>query len=297
MMRFLALPFFMLWLTVWGQNRISKVKLPKELNEISGLEKFNDSVLIAINDSGNEPSIFFLDLKGRILKTTVVKNAPNRDWEDLTMDDKRNLYIADVGNNSGTNTTFSILKLPADEAFGSDSVACEIMLFTYPFGPTDRKPDCEALFWRNDTLHLLTKGTIKQHKQRLKQPSRLDPTYTSSEFLLSDSRSQQVATGVPNTLLPESFKKRKGRVKDLVTAADLKDTVLVVLTYSKLYIVGWTEKTQWSKRELVSARRIVRFRRLTQKEAVVVLNEKKIIVAAERHPFLGGPFLYTIHSK
>jgi hypothetical protein len=297
MMRFLALPFFMLWLTVWGQNRISKVKLPKELNEISGLEKFNDSVLIAINDSGNEPSIFFLDLKGRILKTTVVKNAPNRDWEDLTMDDKRNLYIADVGNNSGTNTTFSILKLPADEAFGSDSVACEIMLFTYPFGPTDRTPDCEALFWRNDTLHLLTKGTIKQHKKRLNQPSGLDLTYSSSEFLLSDSSSQQVAIEASNTIIPESFKSRKRGVKDLVTAADLKDTVLVVLTYSKLYTLGWTEKKQWSERKLDSARRTVRFRRLTQKEAVVVLNEKKIIVAAERHPFLGGPFLYTIHPK
>ncbi|MCF8433385.1 MAG: hypothetical protein K9G37_02850, partial [Crocinitomicaceae bacterium] len=49
---------------LYSQHTVKKVRLSAELKEISGLEKFNDSLLIAINDSGNSPELFFIDLKG-----------------------------------------------------------------------------------------------------------------------------------------------------------------------------------------------------------------------------------------
>lgn len=58
-------------------------------------------------------------------------NAPNTDWEDLTMDDKGNLYIADVGNNLNERKDLCVLKLNANSAFQSDSINVEKIYFSY----------------------------------------------------------------------------------------------------------------------------------------------------------------------
>lgn len=283
--------------SVWGQSTIRKQKLPKELHEISGLEKFNDSILVAINDGGNPPVIYFLDLQGNILKRTRVSRAVNRDWEDLTMDDKRNLYIADVGNNSGKNIEFSIQKLSIDVAFTSDSVACQTISFTYPAGPIERTPDCEAIFWCNDSLHLITKNHMKFYKNELKHYKKHKFIRQPRQFLLSDSLGTQKAIESPQFFSPFLPKVKKRGIKDLVTAADQKDSILALLTYKKLYTYSWKEKTILHERRLNAAWGNVRFLRLTQKEAVVIMGEKNVIVAAERHRLLGGPYLYTIQFK
>jgi hypothetical protein len=283
--------------SVWGQSTIRKEKLPKELHEISGLEKLNDSILVAINDGGNSPMIYFLDLQGNILKRTCVSNAVNRDWEDLAMDDKRNLYIADVGNNSGKNTAFFILKLSIDEAFTSDSIECQTISFTYPAGPIERTPDCEAIFWCNGSLHLLTKNHMKYFKDVSGRYKKLNLIRQPRQFLLSDSLVTQSAIESPQFFSPFIPKVNKRGIKDLVTAADQKDSILAVLTYKKLYTYSWKEKTILHERRLNTAWGNLRFMRLTQKEAVVIMGEKNVRVAAERHRLLGGPYLYTIQFK
>lgn len=297
-MRTLLITFFLLIsLSVIGQKTIRKSRLPKELNEISGLEKFNDTILIAINDGGNDPIIYFLDLNGRILKKTVVKDVVNRDWEDLTMDGNRDLYIADVGNNAGTYTSFQLLKLSADVAFQSDTISSEILEFVYPAGPLARTPDCEAIFWYNDTLHLLTKNHIKHFRGNLRFYKKQEFNRQPRQVLLADSKSLQTAIESPQFFSLFIPKVKKRGIRDLVTAADQKEGVLALLTYSKLYTYNWTEKTVLGERRLTRAWGNLRFVRLTQKEAVVIMSEKKIMVAAERHPLLGGPFLYTIHLR
>jgi hypothetical protein len=268
---------------LYPQHTVNKLKLPAELKEISGLEKFNDSILIAINDSGNSPFIFFIDLKGEIIKKTFVSNALNIDWEDLTIDDEGNLYIADVGNNDHLRKDLCILKLNAQQAFISDSIRAEKIYFTYTDQPdlsanyVSQSHDCEAVFWFEDSLHLLTKITTKPKK---------DYWYNgTSDYMLST---------IPGTYSVRSkthyWTGGNNRLKHQVTACDNLNNVIAILTYGFVYFY------QIGSPRIVD-REPIEFKRLTQKESLVYFSSTKIFVAAEKHWFLGGPFLYTIDLK
>jgi hypothetical protein len=277
---------------VWAQD---KMKLPKELNEISGLEKLNDTVLIAVNDSGNSPDIFFITLKGKILNKCHVINASNNDWEDLTMDDKGYLYIADVGNNMNDRRDLCVLKVNADKAFKNDSVTVQKIAFSYvdqtAFPPDAQsfKYDCEAIYWRNDSLHLITKNRSEKPKEDIHVGSNPYWDRFPEDYVIPDVPGNCIAQHSSENILYLHSVRGKG-IKDLVTAVDYADGIMAVLTYSELRTFrlnkedgeltvskGWGTKV---------------FKKLEQREAIAIYSKKKIFVAAEKHPLLGGPFLY-----
>ena len=69
--------------------------LPKELNEVSGTETLENSNLFwMLNDGGNQSKLFAVSKKGTIKREIYIK-AKNHDWEDLTSDEKGNIYIGD----------------------------------------------------------------------------------------------------------------------------------------------------------------------------------------------------------
>lgn len=272
-----------------------KLKLPKELNEISGLEKLNDTVLIAVNDSGNSPDIFFISLKGKVLKKCRVTNAGNHDWEDLAMDDKGYLYIADVGNNMNDRRDLCVLKVKADEAFKNDSVVVQKITFSYadqtafPPDAYSFKFDCEAIYWRNDSLHLITKNRSKKPKEEGHEDSDELWNRSPEDYVIPDKQGNYIAHhSSENIPYLHSFSS-KG-IKDLVTAVDYCEEIIAVLTYSELRTfrvksnnVEITFEQGWGTKK---------FKKLAQRESMVIYSKKKIFVATEKHPVLGGPFLY-----
>lgn len=273
---FSAFPFY-------AQLKETKYKLTDELQEISGLETYNDSILIAVNDGGNEPVIYFIDLQGQILKKTKILNAVNRDWEDLAMDDHRNLYIADAGNNLNQRHDLAILKVNADAAYRSDSLLAERIEFNYAdqtdFAPDqkNRRFDCEAIYWHNDSIHLLTKNTSKS--------SRNKELNGSAEYVIPDQpgmysvqQQSRIWSGGTN------------RLKHQVTAADISHQELILLTYGHVFMYEY-EKGMWHFQDSK------RFKRITQKEAIVKWNDRQFFVAAEKNRLLGGPYLYKITIK
>lgn len=281
-MKRIVFSVFLLFISIqlFSQHTLNKLKLPAELKEISGLEKFNDSILIAINDSGNAPLIFFIDLKGEIIKKTFVSNALNIDWEDLTLDDEGNLYIADVGNNDHLRNDLCILKLNAQQAYNSDSISAEKIYFTYTDqldlsdNYVSQSHDCEAVFWFEDTLHLLTKITTKPKKDYWHNGTS-DYRLSTTPGRYSVKSKTHYWTGGDN------------RLKHQVTACDNLNTTIAILTYGFVYFY------QIDSPRIVE-REPIEFKRLTQKESLLYFSETKIFVAAEKHWFLGGPFLYTI---
>lgn len=260
-----------------------KIKLPKELNEISGLEILGDSLLIAVNDGGNAPIIYFINLKGKITKKTIVSNALNKDWEDLAMDEKGNLYISDAGNNLNQRQDLCVLKVDVNHAFFADSICVEKIYFNYAeqkdFKPDEyhRIYDCEAIFWKNDSLHLLTKNTSKPLKNEWSNGSdEYVLPLAIGEFKLKSTN--HFWTGGDNKL------------KNQVTAADFHDHTLFILTYGYLVTymeINGTMVYQGSKK----------FKRFTQKEAIVRTGENELYVAAEKNWLLGGPYLYKIKTE
>lgn len=140
-------------------------KLPGTLNETSGLLFYNGQ-LWTINDSGNNPEIYQLDsTTGAVLRTVVVRNAVNTDWESITQDDS-SIYIGDFGNNAGNRTDLHILKIPKTDLLNltNDSIKAGYIYFSYPDQTEFNKAfgnnnfDCEAFFCHNDSLHLFSKN-------------------------------------------------------------------------------------------------------------------------------------------
>jgi hypothetical protein len=265
--------------SVSSQYQEERIKLPEELKEISGLEKVNDSLLVAMNDGGNEPRLYFINLKGVILHSTLIENVVNTDWEDLTLDTKGNLYIADVGNNLNLRRDLKILKVNLAESIRKESVSAEIIDFQYEdqkaFPPETAmlNYDCEGIYFSNDSLFLISKNRSKPWNG------------IATIYGLPSEKGTYVAKIVNELQLGNG-----GWRKDAVTAADKSDGQLYLLTYN--YLIEYSE----TKENLVQFNKYT-FNEFTQKEAVAVFSEKVIVVAAESHPLLGGPFLYLITKK
>jgi hypothetical protein len=141
--------------------------LPEPLKETSGLLFFNGQ-LWTINDSGNQPQIYQLDTtNGSVVRTVVIRNSVNTDWESITQDEA-NVYIGDFGNNAGNRKNLCILKILKSDIIchSNDTVNAAYIYFSYPdqtyfeTALNNNNFDCEAFFYHNDSLHLLSKNWL-----------------------------------------------------------------------------------------------------------------------------------------
>lgn len=143
--------------------------LPGEIKETSGL-LFYAGALWTINDSGNLPVLYETDTAtGKIVRSVVISNASNVDWESITQDDS-SIYIGDFGNNPGNRTDLHILKISKSGLHnpGYDTIKAGYINFSYPdqlsleLAFNCNNFDCEAMFYEHDSLHLLSKNWSDQ---------------------------------------------------------------------------------------------------------------------------------------
>jgi hypothetical protein len=141
--------------------------LSKSLEEVSGTEVVSNSKLIwMLNDRGNKSKIYGVSKKGKIVKVIKV-NAKNNDWEDLTSDEKGNLYIGDFGNNESRRKNLAILKVNAKDLLSSKKVEVEKIRFYYPnqtnFPPKSKQLffDAESFFFHKNSFYIFTKSRVK----------------------------------------------------------------------------------------------------------------------------------------
>jgi hypothetical protein len=147
-----------------GQELIFLTALHDSLRETSGLIYLNQK-LITHNDSGGKPALYEIDsISGEIIRTVVISNATNVDWEDICYDSTY-LYIGDFGNN-GSRTDLRIYRLPILSYLTTvnDTVTVDTIQFNYS-DQTDFTPnqfstnfDAEALVSFNDSLYIFTKN-------------------------------------------------------------------------------------------------------------------------------------------
>jgi hypothetical protein len=135
--------------------------LPDEIQESSGLLVF-DTMLATHNDSGNSPEVYFLDsVSLEIQKKVRISNAVNTDWEDMAQDDDF-IYIADIGNNTGSRRDLKVLRIPKSKIASSEALKADIISFVYEdqseFRSTPNSDwDAEALYAGRDSLWIFTK--------------------------------------------------------------------------------------------------------------------------------------------
>lgn len=139
-------------------------ELPEQLPEISGLLLTPYNTAIGHNDRGGKPRLYEFNMKtGKKIRTIVIENAKNKDWEDITSDAEY-IYVGDFGNNRGRREKLKIYRIEWPKK-GTEriTVQAEKIRFTYA-DQTDfekRKKhnyDCEAVISLGDSLYLFTKN-------------------------------------------------------------------------------------------------------------------------------------------
>ena len=132
------------------------------IDEASGLarsQRYPDVFWVA-NDDG--PSVLYaIDGTGKDLGRVTIKDASNRDWEDLasfTLDGVPYLVAADIGDNDGVRKDVRLYIIEEPEA-GDDKVKPEWRIeFTYPEGPRDA--ESIAVDVENERVLVLTKRDV-----------------------------------------------------------------------------------------------------------------------------------------
>lgn len=166
----IILIFFLFTQIFVAQQVVETFNLSKILDETSGLEMI-DNTLVTINDSGNEPILYFMNQKGKIVSKRKVSGFKNTDWEDITKDEEF-IYVADMGNNYDTRRDLSIIKIPINE--NSKQNIAEIK-FNYPeqvdfkFNRKSRF-DAEALITLGNSLIIFTKNRASKTTDIYKLP-------------------------------------------------------------------------------------------------------------------------------
>lgn len=139
--------------------------LDPQLTETSGLEIIEEYI-ITHNDSGDSPTLYFLNLKGELLFNKTYKNMQAIDWEDVTKDDSY-IYIADIGNNYGNRKDLTIYKI-AIEDLNNENAPVEKLHISYPDqisfkkGDQDHPYDAESIVAIDDELFVFSKDWKKQ---------------------------------------------------------------------------------------------------------------------------------------
>lgn len=122
-----------------------------------------DSMIWVIEDKGNKPIMTGLDFNGKILRRIHI-NQQNIDWEDLTVDDEKNIYIGDFGNNDNNRQDLAIYKILYNNLQQDSINTVQTTTFYYPeqqkFPPKKKDffYDCEAFIEWGGNFYLFTKN-------------------------------------------------------------------------------------------------------------------------------------------
>lgn len=247
------------------------LKLPSELSEISGLEKWNDSTLIAINDGGNDPILFLLNLSGQITRKISVSNATNIDWEALAMDENY-LYIGDFGNNMNERKDMCLYRVNRNEIATLNEVTAEKMSISYreqkEFPPKDHERyfDAEAMTYFEGQLWIFTKNSTKP--------------FDGKSFIYMvqfEANQTKILSKVTELKLNKT-----SYLKDAITSActDTDDHSIVLSTYNRLM------KLDFPKQGL-SKSNLYKYPHIQQVEACACLGERSYFISNENHKLLG----------
>jgi len=149
-------------------------ELPAEIKECSGLVRSRrhteQSVFWTHNDSGDAAEICAIDGEGNRLRRVKVPNAENVDWEDVCIDDKGRIIVADIGDNLRRRKTFTLYRFSEPSAFAADEKVSEPQVLTYRYPEKQGPFDAEALFAFGGDAYLLTKDPTRTRLYKLSLP-------------------------------------------------------------------------------------------------------------------------------
>ncbi|MBJ7390293.1 MAG: hypothetical protein JHC85_01925 [Chthoniobacterales bacterium] len=237
---------------------------PALLTECSGLVhslRYN-GVFWAHGDGGSGASIVPVTASGKLARgwtgAVRVEGCKNNDWEDIALDEKGNLIIADVGNNNGRRKQL-MLHFVNEPKPGAVSVRPTRTLRVHYEDQKGDSPDydCEAVFSAGGRIYFLT----KHRSDKRTRLYRLDGESTTRSNPLR---------------LVGSFD-----VGGMVTAADASPDgkLVAVLTYTTLWVFSYDRASGSIFTKSESVRRTPIF--AWQAEAVAWEGKDALVIANE----------------
>ncbi len=112
--------------------------LPAGLTEVSGTATGASGALWVHEDSGSDPVLTALDPVTGAVRGAYDLGVDARDWEDMAAGPDGTLYVADVGDNSGTRERGVLVHvLPEPTGSGGAVAPARSVRLTYEDGPRD----------------------------------------------------------------------------------------------------------------------------------------------------------------
>jgi len=112
------------------------------------------NVYWTLNDSGNPNVLYATRLDGSLIREFVVKGTHNRDWEALAIDDKGQLWVGEIGNNSRLRTDLRVYVVPEPNPY-RDTIATATAIYPYKY-PAENV-DAEGMFIYDGMPYIISK--------------------------------------------------------------------------------------------------------------------------------------------
>lgn len=259
--------------------------LPKMIKEASAAEISSAApdLVWTIEDQKNDNILFGFTKNGELKKEIRINNVKNNDWEDLTSDEKGNIYIGDFGNNDNERQNLAIYKINASDLAKDQADASEIVEFYYPeqtefpAKKKDRIYDSESFFIFNNQFYLFTKnrsskfdGTTVLYRVDNKPGARL-PAKKISSFVTCDNFNHCAVTSA--AISPDKTK-------------------VAILTSDKVWIF-----TDFKGDDFFSGKsQMIELEHFTQKEGLTFESNDSLLITDEAAK-KGESFLYRLKLK
>ena len=226
-------------------------EVPDELRESSGLavSRTQPGVLWSHNDSGDGPSLYAIDMAGRLLAIVPVADAVARDWEDMASGPcpagllattprqavSSCLYLADIGDNDQVRKELTVYVVvePLLAAGGEKISAVPAQSFRYRY--PDEPNDSEAFAVSpNGDVTIVSKGRRGTVEFFGISGASVATALASGEVLTAEHRGN---TGI----------RPDPTISRLVTGAAMSPDgmTLAVRTYNEIFFYGAVQGGRW----------------------------------------------------
>lgn len=252
----------------------TEFSLPKKLKEVSGIVLSQDQKTIwAIEDAGNKNVVYGLNRKGELIADVLVENAENNDWEDITKDAAGNIYVGDFGNNENDRQNLSILKLDLKTDSQKSTKVIQTTKFHYE-GQTEFPPkksnllyDCEAFIEKDGSFYLFTKNRSKG----------FDGTFLVFQIPNKEGDFEAKLVG--------KLKLEGGYNDAAITSATINSkNQIALLTHKNIHVLSGLTANDFNSAKIQK----IPLNHNSQKEAVVFVDDKTLLIADEKDKKAGG---------
>ena len=127
-----------------------------DIRESSGIVASRQfaGVYWTLNDSGNPAALYATKLNGELIQKIEINGSRNFDWEALGIDDKNQLWIGEIGNNSRLRFDLKVVVVAEPDPFNETEAE---VIASYPYRYPNENVDAEGLFIVEGVPYIVSK--------------------------------------------------------------------------------------------------------------------------------------------